>query len=78
MRSGSSVGTCTRCVHVFARFGADLHAQSVLIDKFSASERSRRFVKSELLLLLLVGWVGNKKAVVTATSFRFLMVQMDT
>ena len=31
-------------------FGADLHAQSVLIDRISASEFSRKFIKSALLV----------------------------
>ncbi len=35
----------------FCTLGADLHAQSVLIDKLSASELSRKFIKSAL-------WVG--------------------
>ncbi len=38
----------------FYTFGADLYAQSVLIDKASASELRRRFIKSALL----VGWNG--------------------
>ena len=33
-----------------ARSGADMCAQSVLIDKISASERSRRLIKSALLV----------------------------
>ena len=33
MQNGSSVGTRARCMHVLARFGADLHAQSVRINK---------------------------------------------
>ncbi len=36
----------------FARFGIDLHAQSVIINEISASELSRKFIKS----VLLVGW----------------------
>ena len=39
-------------MHVFASFGADLHAQSMLINKISASELGRKFVKSGLF-----GWV---------------------
>ena len=50
MLNGSSVGIRTRCVHVFARFGADLHAQSVLVSKNSASDLSRKFIKSALLV----------------------------
>ena len=38
--------------HVFARFGADLHAQSVLVSKISASELRRKFIKS---------WLGMKE-----------------
>ncbi len=34
----------------FCTLGADLHAQSVLINKISASELSRKFVKSALLV----------------------------
>ena len=56
MQNGSSVGTCTHCIHVSACFGADLHAQSVLINKFFASELSRMFVKSALL----VGMEGGR------------------
>ena len=41
-----------KCVHiaynVFVRFGTDLHAQSVLIDKVSASELRRKFIKVAL------------------------------
>ena len=57
MQNGSSVGTCTRCVHVLARLGANLYAQSVLIDKISVSELSRKFIKSALLAGLWVGGV---------------------
>ena len=46
----SSVGICARCTRVFAHFGADLHAESVLTDKISASEFSRKFTKSALLV----------------------------
>ncbi len=50
MQNGSSVGICTRCIHVFARLAPDLYAQSVLIHKISASELSRKFIKSALLV----------------------------
>ena len=49
-QNGSSVGTRTRRMHVFARLAPDLHARSVLISKISASELSRKFVKSALLV----------------------------
>ena len=45
-----SVGTCSLCTHVFARPCADLHAQSVLANKISASELSRKSIKSALLV----------------------------
>ncbi len=32
-KNGSSVGTCTRCVHVSCTFGADLHVESALNNK---------------------------------------------
>ena len=34
----------------FCTFGADLHAQSVIIKKISASELRRKFIKSALLV----------------------------
>ena len=49
MQSGSSVRMHAHFVHVFARFAPDLHARSVLINKVSASELSRKFIKSALL-----------------------------
>ena len=50
MQNGSSVGMYTHCIHVFARFGADLPAQSVLSNEISASELSRKLIKSALLV----------------------------
>ena len=38
----------------FSTFGADLHAQSVIIDKISASELSQKFIK-----VIIVGWVKS-------------------
>ncbi len=35
---------------VFARLAPDLYAQSVIIDKISASELRRKFIKSALLV----------------------------
>ena len=37
-------------INVFAHFGANLYAQSVFINKISASELSRKFIKSALLV----------------------------
>ncbi len=53
MQSGSSVGMCPRCVHVFGMLGTNLPAQSVLSNEISASELRRKFAKSALL----VGWL---------------------
>ncbi len=53
MQNGSSVRIRTHCIHVFACFGIDLHAQSVLINQISASELRRKFTKSALLVGLL-------------------------
>ena len=50
MQSGSSVGTCTLCMHVFGKFGANLRVESMIINKISASEISRKFVKGALLV----------------------------
>ena len=49
-QNGSSVGIRTRCMHVFCTFGVDLYAQSVLVNKVSASELSQKFIKSALLV----------------------------
>ncbi len=40
VQNGSSVEIRTHCMHVFACFGANLHAQSVISNKISASELS--------------------------------------
>ncbi len=51
----------------FCTFGADLHAQSVLINKISASEISRKFINSALL-------VGDcRKSVNQAEQTRYLL-----
>ncbi len=50
----------------FCTFGADLCAQSVLINKNSSSELSRKFIKSALL-------VGNKNCAVV----NFLVPNID-
>ena len=38
------------CIHIAYTFGTDLNAQSVLINKTSASELSRKLIKSALLV----------------------------
>ncbi len=51
MQNVSSVGVCTYTMHTrFCMFGTKLYAQSVLINKISASELSRKFVMSALLV----------------------------
>ena len=50
MQDESSVGTYTRCTHIFARLAPILYAQSVLIDKISVSELCRELLKSALLV----------------------------
>ena len=65
----SPVGTCAHRTHVFARLATTCNAQSVLIDKVSASEPSREFSKS-----FVVGWGGMHSRVCThllQTSFPF-------
>ncbi len=49
-KNGSTVRIRARFTHVFALSAPDLHAQSVLIGKISASELSRKFIKSALLV----------------------------
>ena len=48
-------------MHVFCTFGSDLHAQSVLSNKISASDPSRKFVKSECV-------VGRARTIDTRTN----------
>ncbi len=55
MQNGSSVGTCTRCAHVFARLAPTRMLSRCLLAKIPASELSRKFMKSALL-------VGEKKS----------------
>ncbi len=47
--------TYTLRTRFFCTSGADSYAQLVLINKISASELSRKFIKGALLFLLLVG-----------------------
>ena len=53
-QNGSSVGIYTRCMHVFACFGSDLHAQSVLHRQNFCSR-----ALSEVYQECVVGWVSN-------------------
>ena len=52
MQNGSSVGIYyTQCIHVFARLAPiGMLSRSVIINKISASELSRKFIKSALLV----------------------------
>ena len=52
-QNGSSVEIRTRCTHVFAAFGTDLYAQSVISNEIFASEISRKLIKSALLVGLV-------------------------
>ena len=58
MQNGSSVGIRTQCMHVFCTSRVDLYVQSVIINKISASELSRKLVKNGLL----VGWLSRTRA----------------
>ena len=59
MQNGISAGIRTGRRHVFARFGADLYARSVLLDKISATELSRKFIKSALLVGVATAEIGT-------------------
>ncbi len=52
MQNGSSVGIHTHGIEYtfFFTFGADLYVQSVLSNKISASQLSRKSIKSEWLV----------------------------
>ena len=49
MQNGSPVGICTQCIR-FHTFGVDFYAQSVLINKISASELGRKLIKVALVV----------------------------
>ncbi len=57
MQNGSSVGTCPRCIHVFARLALMCMLSRCLGTKISASEIRRNFTKNALL----VGWRVKKR-----------------
>ncbi len=48
MQNGSSAWNMYKMNTNFCTFGSDLHAQSVLINKISASELSQKFIKGVL------------------------------
>ncbi len=50
MQNRGSVGACYTLRTRFRTFCVDLYAQSVLVDKISASELSRKFIKSAVLV----------------------------
>ena len=50
LQNGSSAGTCTSRMHVFARLAPIWYARSVLLNEISASELRRKFIKSMLLV----------------------------
>ena len=49
MQNGSSVEICARCIHVFAHLAPIYMLSRCLLTKISASELSRKFIKSALL-----------------------------
>ena len=55
MQNESSVGICTRRMHVFARLAPICMPSRCLVTKISASELSQKFVKCALLGLCIVG-----------------------
>ena len=57
MQNGSSVGICTCCIHIFARLASTCMLSPVRINKISASELSRKFIKGALL----VGYKHKRK-----------------
>ncbi len=50
MQHESLVGTRTHCIHVFARLALICKPSRCLLTKISASELSRKFIKSALLV----------------------------
>ncbi len=65
MQNGSSVGISTRCAHVFACFGTDLYAQSVPINKISASELGRKLINSASLVGQVRKYIRKETTTVT-------------
>ena len=57
-------------IYVLCTIGADLHAQSVLINKISATELSRKFIKRALL----VGWTIKLRTTVRFPSFSLVLL----
>ncbi len=72
MQNGNSVRMFTCCTQVFARLSADLNAQSVITNKISASELTRKLIKN----VLLVGCVHivNKHHLLTKFLLRGLLM----
>ncbi len=69
MQNGSSVGIRTCCVHVFARSAPIFMLSRCLLTEFCASELSRKFVKS----VLLVGWESPRGLTLPSTSLSWLL-----
>ncbi len=62
MQNGSPVGACTRCMHVFARSAPSCMLSRCLVTELSASELSRKLIKSPLLVgdaWVFKTWLGN-------------------
>ncbi len=50
MQNGRSVGICIRCIHVFEHLAPICMLSRCLLTKISASEPSRKFIESALLV----------------------------
>ena len=72
MQNGSSVDIHTHCVHVFARFGADLYVQSMVIKKNFCIG-----AQSEVYWECVVGWVGVATAVTRARMLHCTWLQAN-
>ena len=66
MQNGSSIGVCTRCIHIFARLETDLHAQSVLVRQ---SFLHRSSVRSLLRVRCWLGWRIEFRSMTSETDF---------
>ena len=66
VQNGISVGICTHCIHVFAHWALICMLSKCLFKKNYASELSRKFIRSELLVGWQLKW-GVKKRNLTVT-----------
>ncbi len=68
MQNWSSVEICSHCIHIFARLAPICMLQSMLTNKTSAAEISRKFIKTALL-------VGQAKKTHVCSNMQFLCQQ---